>query len=300
MNTNKPGGVAEACQDCHMPRASGTAVDMAFNPVWRDCATNGCLPVHTFVGGNMWVPQLLQNPSWRLNATSDSNYLNTTIMETQSMLRNAALLNLTLHDQGDIKIAVVRITNQTGHKLPTGYAEGRRMWLNVKAFDDIGQLIYESGAYDPVSGVLQNDQDLKVYEVKQGLTPELASLLNLPAGESFHFLLNNTVIKDNRIPPRGVTQEEYDRPGLQPVGAFYASGEYWDETNYSLPAQTARVIVTLYYQTSSKEYIDFLRSYGGVDGLVLGELWDGLKSPPQVMTVAYNQAFSTYLPMVGR
>ena len=44
------------------------------------------------------------------------------------------------------------MTNNTGHKLPTGYPEGRRMWLNLRAYDDDGELIYESGAYDPATG----------------------------------------------------------------------------------------------------------------------------------------------------
>ena len=39
----------------------------------------------------------------------------------------------------------VRVTNLTGHKLPTGYPEGRRMWLNVQARDGDDVLIWESG-----------------------------------------------------------------------------------------------------------------------------------------------------------
>ena len=75
---------------------------------------------------------------------------------------------------------------------------------------------------------------------KQGMTPELAAFLGQPAGKSFHFVLNNTVVKDNRIPPRGVQQLDYDRPGLRPVGAVYADGQYWDETLFTVPASTER------------------------------------------------------------
>ena len=35
----------------------------------------------------------------------------------------------------------VRVTNLTGHKLISGYPEGRRMWLNVQWFDAAGQLM---------------------------------------------------------------------------------------------------------------------------------------------------------------
>jgi uncharacterized repeat protein (TIGR01451 family) len=296
----KPGGLVETCQDCHMPRAVGLAADPAFNPVLRDCETSGCLPVHTFVGGNTWVPLLLQNPLWRLNAAGESAYLNATVLQAQAMLKRAASLELSLQDQGTHKTATVRVINHAGHKLPTGYAEGRQMWLQVQAFNEQGDLIYLSGGYDPLSGQLTRDPAIKVYEIKQGITSELAAFLGLPVGESFHFLLNNTVVKDNRIPPQGVTQAEFDRPGLRPVGALYLDGQHWDDTSYILPAETARVLVLLYYQTSSKEYIEFLAHNGGVDGLALGELWQGLKSPPQVMAAAFFPAFPVFLPVVQR
>ena len=40
----------------------------------------------------------------------------------------------------------IKVTNLTGHKLPTGYSEGRRMWLNVQVRDANGGLVFESGA----------------------------------------------------------------------------------------------------------------------------------------------------------
>ncbi len=295
----KPDGIVRTCQDCHMPRAVGTAADAAFNPLTRDCQTSGCLPVHTFVGGNTWAPLLLQNPAWGLNAAGESAALNATIAAAEDLLGKAATLAVTLSDGGANKLAAVRVTNQSGHKLPTGYPEGRQMWLNVKAYNANETLIYESGAYNPQSGTLTRDTDIKVYETKQGLTPELAALLPYPAGETFHFVLNNTVVKDNRIPPRGYTQAQYDRPGLRPVGATFADGQHWDDTQYTLPGATARVLVTLYYQTASKEYIDFLQQNGGVDGLALGDLWENSKSPPVVMAQAWSPSFDVYLPLVA-
>ena len=41
---------------------------------------------------------------------------------------------------GENLTATVAVTNRSGHKLPTGYPEGRRMWLTVKAIsatDDV-------------------------------------------------------------------------------------------------------------------------------------------------------------------
>ncbi len=299
----KQGGIVETCQDCHMPRRTGVAADLAFNPTNRDCSPGNCLPEHSFVGANTWVPKLLVNPDWRLNAASEATYLQANILSAEEMLTRAATLSVTLTYSGTEKFALVRVTNNTGHKLPTGYPEGRRMWINLKAFDSSGVLVYESGAYDSATGMLTIDSDIKVFEAKQGITPELAEVLKLPPGESFHFVLNNTVIKDNRIPPAGVTQAEYDRPGLRPVGADYldplsGSLKHSDDSSYLLPPSADRFLATLYYQTSSKEYIDFLRKTGGVDGQSLGALWDETKSPPQLVALAAYKANSCFLPWI--
>jgi hypothetical protein len=214
------------------------------------------------------------------------------------MLRKAATMTVTLTASDTVKIATVRVTNHAGHKLPTGYPEGRRMWLNLRAFDTDSNLIYESGAYDAATGQLQQSPDTKIYEVKQGITPELAAVLGKPSGASFHFVLNNTVAKDNRIPPRGYLQNLYDKPGLRPVGAIFADHQHWDDTTYTLPAHTEQVIVTLYYQTASKEYVDFLQANGGVDGLTLSNLWQSLKNPPEIMARAWVPSHDVYLPIL--
>ncbi len=296
----KADGFVSACQDCHLPRATGIAADPAFNPVTRDCQTTGCLPQHIMVGGNTWIPELIQNPGWRLSAESEAGYLHETMSQARQMLSNAATVSVALTTSDTVKIATVRVTNHTGHKFPTGYPEGRLTWLNLKAYDAEGNLLYESGIYDEGTGRLQRDPDVKVYEVKQGITPELAAFLGKAAGASFHFVLNNTTVKDNRIPPVGYKQALYDKPGLRPVGANYADGQFWDDTTYTVPMGTERLIATLYYQTASREYVEFLASSGGVDGLALAELWASLKSPPQVVARAWVPSWDIYLPIISR
>lgn len=281
-----------------MRRITGKAAEDQLSPVNRNCTTTGCLPEHDLVGGNTWAPQLLQDTRWRLHSADEAVYLNGTIIRAQEMLQKAATLSVTLTTSGTDKIALVRVTNQTGHKLPTGYPEGRRIWLNLKAYNSAQALIYESGMYDPLSGVLTEDSAIKIYEAKHGLTPQLAGVVQLPPGESFHFVLNNTTLKDNRIPPRGFSAAALSQRGLSPVGATYVAGQHWDDTVYTVPPQTERVVVTLYYQTASKEYIDFLRTNGGADGATLGTLWDSSKSPPQLMAWAADPARPFYLPLI--
>ena len=77
------------------------------------------------------------------------------------MLQNAATLSAA-YAGGYLRVTV---TNQCGHKLPTGYPEGRRIWLNVRFFDEWDGLLSESGAYDTETGVLTRDLGAKIYEV---------------------------------------------------------------------------------------------------------------------------------------
>ncbi len=296
----KPDDTVAACQDCHLQRQVGTAADPQFDPVPRDCQTTGCLPQHQMVGGNAWIPNLLQDPDWRLNATHDADHLQASARAATSMLRRAATLSATLHTSGTRQLITVRVTNHSGHKLPTGYPEGRQMWLHVKAYNAADDLVYESGRYDTLNQRLIRDEDIQVYEAKQGLTPDFAAFLNRPPGATFHFILNNTVIKDNRIPPRGYHAQTWDQPGLRPVGATYADGQYWHDAQYLLPegSDAMRVSAILYYQTASREYVDFLKAHGGVDGEALYTLWQRTPSPPILM--AADLGYEIWFPIITK
>jgi uncharacterized repeat protein (TIGR01451 family) len=287
----KVDGIVRTCQDCHMPRTTGQA---AIGDVNRDCVTNGCLPEHSFAGANTWAPRLLQDARWRLPATGDAIHLNAAILSARNMLQKAATVTIDFDPDAAQKQATVRVTNKSGHKLPTGYPEGRRIWLNVRAYNAAGQLVFESGAYNAQSGVLADDPYLKVYEAK------LAIDNGATITESFHFVRNNVVLKDNRIPPRGYTTAAFNQPGLRPVGVTYTDGQHWDATSYPLPNDAVAVTAVLYYQTASKEYIDFLRTNGGADGILLGQMWDDLKSPPEIMAVVVAPKKHNFLPLVGR
>jgi hypothetical protein len=178
------------------------------------------------------------------------------------MLQLAATLALTPTPYG----VDVRVTNETAHKLPSGYPEGRRIWLNVRATDAASQTVFESGHYDASTGELTHDAQAKIYEIHPGLSPALAGAIGLPAGPSFHFVLNDTIYEDNRIPPRGFTNAAFEAIQSPPVGHAYADGQYWDDTPYTLPASSESVTVTLYYQTTTKEYVEFLRDANVTNG----------------------------------
>ncbi|HZW05507.1 MAG TPA: GC-type dockerin domain-anchored protein [Phycisphaerales bacterium] len=238
------------CQDCHMPPVEGTGcAPFLGSPVRPN------VPQHNFAGANTWVLRSINDLFSPLETRMDDPaQIDASIGRASTMLQRASDTELlVVGDQ-----LRVRVINEGGHKLPSGYSEGRRMWVNVKFFNAANVQIAERGAYNNATGTLVT-ADTKVYEQLLGLDAAAAAATGLPAGESFHFALNNVVLKDNRIPPRGFTNAGFAAVQAAPIEATYADGQYWDDTLYTIPAGTASVQVRVFHQTSTKEYIEFLR-----------------------------------------
>ena len=273
------------CQDCHMRDVTGYGCNFGTPPERDD------LPLHDMTGGSTWFPSLL---STLYPGEVSEAALQDGIERSRYMLQNAADLDV-VQDANSLQ---VRVTNNCGHKLPTGYPEGRRIWINVKFYDTEMNLISESGNYDPCTGVLSHDHDAKIYEVEPGMDPCIAALVGVPAGPSLHFVLNNKIYKDNRIPPQGFTNAAFSDFGGTPIGYSYADGQFWDDTYYTIPIQAASVEVTLYYQSTSKEFMEFLRDENTTNtlGQDMYDLWDeNGKCPPEVM-VQTQTALESQVP----
>ena len=254
---NKPDGIVSSCQDCHMRAVSGKGCNDPAAP------TRANLPLHDMTGGNTWMPGVIGS---LYPATTDPTALADASARAKSMLEKAAVLGLALEPAADSFDVHVTVTNRTGHKLPTGYPEGRRMWLHVVARDMAGNVVYESGGYNAATGVLSMTPTPVVYEAELGVSPALAGALSLPSGKSFHFALNDTIYKDNRIPPLGFANAAFAAFGGGPVDPEhagpdprYADGQNWDTSTFTMPASAVRVWVELLYQTTSRDYIVFLR-----------------------------------------
>ena len=109
--------------------------------------------------------------------------------------------------------------------------------------------------------------------------------------------------KDNRIPPRGFTNAAFANFGGSPVHYSYEDGQYWDDTVYALPIGATSALVTLYYQSTSKEFIEFLRdeNHGTPNnegaGLEMYNLWnDNGKCPPEMMQQVQMNLIPTSVP----
>ena len=289
------------CQTCHMRATTGLGCNKAGVPTRTD------LPLHDMTGGNYWIPDaiLYQNRQGTLRL---GGALTTTQIDAITAGKARAQQQLGLAASLSVSGNTLKVTNLTGHKLISGYPEGRRMWLNVKWYDANDVSLREDGKYGPKAVTLNGtpttvntildlaDPNTKIYEAHYGMTQEWATQLRslgypatLPLSydratgavtytlgdlaaqapgtshETFHFVLNNTVVKDNRIPTFGMTYDEARKRNALPVpatqyGSPTAGGtyDYWDSLTLNPPAGAAYAQIKLMYQPTSWEYIQFL------------------------------------------
>jgi hypothetical protein len=263
----------EGCQGCHMPDSQSVSARACVYEL--EGSRTGDLPMHQFAGGNSWMLEVIKGvygDALELNVSGAKEALDLTRSYALNMLQNqSALIESTINSQTtDLLSLAVKVTNLTGHKLPTGYPEGRRMWIHVEVMNGANAVIWQSGAYNETTGVLTEDPQIKIYESLQGIynqNNDTCEITDTNGDKKFHFVLNNCIAKDNRIPPLGFRGN--DDITLKPVGITYPNhpvnaGQVvnYDVTNYQVPinGETGpfKVTATLKYQTASKEYIDFL------------------------------------------
>lgn len=268
---SQPGPNLESCQQCHMPDATESPV---YACAFEENDRTGNLAIHRFVGGNAWIPGVLRDQYPNLGRTAAYN---ATITAATDMLQNQAASIAVTGDTvivpGEPLDINVRVTNLTGHKLPTGYTEGRRMWIQVQVKNALTQVIWESGAYNAATGVLTLDPQIKIYRSERGVWnrngTNQCDVTDGGGNHIFHFVLDNCIKVDNRIPPLGFTGGT--NLETQPVAYSYpetspGSGQLvnYDDTAYQIPIPPLTrgpltVTARLYYQTASKEYVEFLR-----------------------------------------
>ncbi len=300
FNTSHPENYIASCQDCHMPDVSGRAsnIEMAVDrPGGSIEHPHSGLPLHDLTGGNAFVPYVLASA---VEGSPNYDPVNAALLRqgpealtldleaglglnpkallagaerAKEQLRKAAALEHPRYDAATGALSF-RVVNQTGHKLISGYPEGRRMFLNIRMYSG-DRLVHEVNPYDDEVGTLkgldvpsspplgpdEHYEDALVYEVKQA-----SSLTN--EDHTFHMALATHRYKDNRIPPKGFrideAPERLSEPAWEGQSAldYFTAEEYaggYDDVELTVPAGAERVEIRLYYQTTSREYIEFLR-----------------------------------------
>ena len=255
------GPVVSTCQDCHMPKRAAQAC--FFGPTRPDRAG------HEFSGASAQVLDLIK----AYVGTDDEQWvaaIDTGRAAAVSMLERAASLELSKIDS-DLN---VRVINESGHKLPTGHIEGRRVWINVKFKDAAGNIVAEHGHYDETEAEL-DEASTTVYEMHLGLSAYASQVTGLPAGPTIKMSLADTILKDTRIPPRGFNNAAFAAAGAPVVGYAYADGQYWDDRPFAIPAAARSAEAAVYYQQTPRHYVEALRDGNTTDhwGNTLYDLW---------------------------
>jgi hypothetical protein len=313
FETSRPDNLIATCQDCHMRDVVGPGADRfdAFvRPTQSGEHPKSGQPLHDFTGGNIFVPVVLASaikgsPNYdetnatllgqgadalTVDPTKGSGLVPAALLaaaeRAKQMLRDAASIQQLSFDAESGQLSF-RLQNQSGHKLITGYPEGRRMFLNVQAYQG-DTLLYEVNPYDPAADTLKglpaqyspNSPALAASEsYRDELVYEMHPTSTITGEQkTFHFVLGTGSYKDNRIPPKGFRIAEASTRRAEPAwnGAFrpdyFSAEEYaggYDDVSLTLPITEAdRVVVSLYYQVTSREYIEFLETEikGEADG----------------------------------
>ncbi|HEX9253802.1 MAG TPA: T9SS type A sorting domain-containing protein [Ignavibacteriaceae bacterium] len=285
------------CQDCHMPKIydpikiSGMGSFPNRTPFWR----------HTFVGGNVYMLNLLKNNIDSLGLTAEPNHFDSTISRTEFNLMNQAVeLTVSSGYQNEMLQVKVFIKNLTGHKIPTGIPF-RRIWIHLKVQDQNSNTIFESGGWDNTGKIINYNSD---YEPHYDL---ITSEDQVQVYEGVFTDVNNQVthtllkaaqyVKDNRLPPIGFTTTHPSYDSIKIVGnanddtnfnryGTYQGGTGGDSVTYLVPAladNNYNITVEVCYQSVKTQLIDHIRNIDLVDINRFVSMYDALPNFPFIM-----------------
>ena len=144
---------------------------------------------HYFAGGNTLLPAMLGSERHAALAGE--------------MLRGAAkmeIISVRNVRPGGTASVVIRVHNSgAGHKLPTGFPEGREMWLDFRVLDKSGAELYRLGRLDD-----QGHLDEGTHTFKVVLGDDNGNIIDLEVWKA------TRILHDNRILPRGYADVRFD------------------------------------------------------------------------------------------
>ncbi|MCB2187630.1 MAG: hypothetical protein KQJ78_14510 [Deltaproteobacteria bacterium] len=321
--SNTVGPDYQRCQDCHMPTMKHEWDDNArvslnpdptlagWFPYAKDRNAFGGTTFHKLSGSNRDLQDMLKllYPEVDLEPMGAPTGNDPRVFPGQLSSRDIAwdrtreYTELKIRDAVTLEIVSatvaagrgqvqVKVTNNAGHRIPSGYPDGRRFWIQMNVFNNTNQdLVYQSGYYDQDTATLYNDgtmagitraqtpvidgdsNQVMIYEKRTGMGPDGG-----PYAMSVS-LLNHQILFDNRIPPLGYDRASYSAAGTKfykyagteaaatPSEDInrYPDGQNWDLVtyNFDVPAGVTsadlRVQASLQWQTHTREFMEFLK-----------------------------------------
>jgi hypothetical protein len=261
LNSSYP-EMGVSCQSCHMPQVDGPDVKLV---VGYNTEARPNFALHTLVGGNALMLRVLRDNREELDIYASESQFNETISKTTDLLQNQSIF-LEVNEvnrTADTLYVDVKITNRTGHKMPSGYPS-RRMSVHLALKDALGNEIFRSGGYnedyyetgeddvEPHYNTINSEDQIQIYEMVMGdMSGNKTTLLN----KAHHS------IKDNRLVPQGFSTShvQYDTTKIV-LGMLDADFNYGpqegsgsDIIHYHIPLNgytgMANVDVKVFYQS---------------------------------------------------
>ncbi|MFO7986442.1 MAG: hypothetical protein R6U38_11275 [Desulfatiglandaceae bacterium] len=232
---------------------------------------------HAFRGGNFFVLNMLRHYATPLAVNALPQNLAVACRETEKNLTASAAhvqIEAARVSNGELTVRL-RLSNLTGHKLPTAYPS-RRVWIHLTVKDAQGRCIFESGGLEPNGAISgnDNDRDPTLYEPHYGSIDQeeqvqiYEAIMVTPKDEVTTGLLSAIrFIKDNRVLPQGFDKETADTDiavqGKAGEDADFQGGE--DSVQYviSVKEKTApfHILAKLWYQPIAYRWAQNLGQY---------------------------------------
>lgn len=294
------------CQTCHLPAVPKTPVVLAagYNTPPREP-----FGLHELVGGNAFMQKLMKDNKDVLGIAAKDAAYDKSIQKTINQLQQHSVL-LTVSNENRDEDSIyfnVKLENLGGHKLPSGYPS-RRMSVHVKVFDDMNQLIFQSGGFDenfaiygeddtwePHHQFVRSEDDVQIYEMVMG---------DINGDRTFVLEQGSTQIKDNRLAPKGFSVDHpvYDTTQIVlgiPDPDFNHNpneGSGTDVTYYRIPTNDYQgpvsVQVEVYYQSVPPNWVNPIFELSSEEIDAFQEMYNGADKSPILMKsaeIAYEE-----------
>jgi len=263
----RTGGSKDAnCQACHMPKnATTVALASSGTDIRRSDFSE-----HTFLGANTVMLDMFKNYREELGIKVEG--FDQAILRNRAFLKTAADIEIIgTRNEGNAIVASLKIQNNTGHKLPSGYPS-RRVFVNFVVTDPDGKIVFESGKINPNGSIVDADGDANYKKFEphyNSITREdqvliFESVMGNTTGQVTHSLIEAARhLKDNRLTPVGFDKNIVSSD-VAVVGEALLDNNFntgLDIFEYKVPVSrsgTYNISANLIYQPLAYGHLEFL------------------------------------------
>jgi hypothetical protein len=296
LNSSYP-AMEISCQKCHMPDLGEQAVVLAAG---YDTPPRTPFSLHTLAGGNVTMLKLMRDNNEELGIYANDAQFNETINATVANLQQQSLLMQVteINRTPDTIYVDVKLTNSTGHKLPSGYP-ARRMTVVLTAEDALNNQFFKSGGFDenqyvdgedvdfePHYDVITDEEQVQIYEMVMG---------DVNGNRTNVLLQAASHLKDNRLVPLGFAESGslYDTTEIVlniPDANFNhdpSEGSGTDIIHYRIPTNgysgLAHLEVAVYYQSLPPVWLEGILDLNTPEATMFSAMYANADKAPVLM-----------------